>query len=78
MRFDDEVDHAVLMPEATTYYANIVMPLWMSVARAFKALEDVDIEIIAPSHGARARMLLKWYKMVFIPAASLRLFYWNC
>jgi flavorubredoxin len=50
-RFDDEVDQAVLMQEATTYYANIVMPLWMSVSRAFKALEGVDVRIIAPSHG---------------------------
>ena len=50
-RFDDEVDLAVLMQEATTYYANIVMPLWMSVSRAFKALEGLDIEVIAPSHG---------------------------
>ena len=50
-RFDDEVDQAVLMQEATTYYANIVMPLWMSVSRAFKALEGVDMRIIAPSHG---------------------------
>lgn len=50
-RFDDEVDAAVLMQEAETYYANIVMPLWMSVGRAFKALEGLDIDMIAPSHG---------------------------
>jgi flavorubredoxin len=50
-RFDDEVDEAVLMQEATTYYANIVMPLWMSVGRAFKSLEGLDIDMIAPSHG---------------------------
>ena len=50
-RFDDEVDSAVLMQEAETYYANIVMPLWMSVGRAFKALEGLDIDMIAPSHG---------------------------
>ena len=50
-RFDDEVDQAVLMQEATTYYANIVMPLWMSVSRAFKALGGVDLKVIAPSHG---------------------------
>ncbi len=50
-RFDDEVDQAVLMQEAETYYANIVMPLWMSVGRAFKALEGVEIDMIAPSHG---------------------------
>ncbi|UCH58212.1 MAG: FprA family A-type flavoprotein [Candidatus Bathyarchaeota archaeon] len=50
-RFDDEVDEAVLMQEAATYYANIVMPLWMSVGRALKALGGVDVEMIAPSHG---------------------------
>jgi flavorubredoxin len=50
-RFDDEVDQAVLMQEAETYYANIVMPLWMSVSRAFKSLEGVEIDMIAPSHG---------------------------
>jgi flavorubredoxin len=50
-RFDDEVDQAVLLQEAETYYANIVMPLWMSVGRAFKSLEGVKIDMIAPSHG---------------------------
>jgi flavorubredoxin len=50
-RFDDEVDQGVLMQEAATYYANIVMPLWMSVSRAFKAVEGLDIDMIAPSHG---------------------------
>jgi len=50
-RFDDEVDHAVLMQEAAKYYANIVMPLWRSVSRAFKALDGLDIDMIAPSHG---------------------------
>ena len=65
-RFDDEVDQAVLMQEATIYYANIVMPLWMSVSRAFKALEGVDIEVIAPSHGIIWRgnpgMILETYQ----------------
>jgi flavorubredoxin len=51
MRFDDDVDRAVLMQEAAKYYANIVMPLWMSVKRAFKALEGIEIDMIAPSHG---------------------------
>jgi flavorubredoxin len=50
-RFDDEVDQAVLMQEATTYYANIVMPLWRSVSRAFDVVKDLKIKIIAPSHG---------------------------
>jgi len=50
-RFDDEVDHAVLMQEAAKYYANIVMPLWRSVIRAFKLLDGLEIDMIAPSHG---------------------------
>jgi anaerobic nitric oxide reductase flavorubredoxin len=50
-RFDDEVDTAELMQEASTYYANILMPLWRSVSRALKALEGVPLEMIAPSHG---------------------------
>ena len=50
-RFDDEVDQAVLMQEAKTYYANIVMHLWGPIGRALKALEDTEIEMIAPSHG---------------------------
>ena len=50
-RFDDEVDQGVLMQEAATYYANIVMPLWMSVSRAFKAVQGLDIDMIGPSHG---------------------------
>ncbi|MDH5199870.1 MAG: FprA family A-type flavoprotein [Candidatus Bathyarchaeota archaeon] len=65
-RFDDEVDQAVLMQEAAAYYANIVMPLWMSVNRAFKALEGVDIDTIAPSHGviwrSKPGMILEAYK----------------
>ena len=65
-RFDDEVDTAVLMQEAETYYANIVMPLWMSVSRAFKALEGLEINMIGPSHGVIWRgnpgMILEAYQ----------------
>ena len=65
-RFDDEVDQAELMQEASTYYANILMPLWSSVARAIKALEGVPIEMIAPSHGIIWRknpgLILKTYQ----------------
>jgi anaerobic nitric oxide reductase flavorubredoxin len=49
--FDDEVDEAELMQEATTYYANILMPLWRSVSKAVKSLEGIPVEMIAPSHG---------------------------
>jgi flavorubredoxin len=50
-RFDDEVDQGILWQEASRYYANILMPLWRSVGKAIKALEGVQIEMIAPSHG---------------------------
>jgi flavorubredoxin len=50
-RFDDEIDPAVLMHEAATYFANIVMHLSSSVGRALKALEGLEIDMIGPSHG---------------------------
>jgi len=52
-RFDDEVDGAILMEEATKYYANILMPLWKPIARKIEEVVamGVPIKIIAPSHG---------------------------
>jgi len=50
-RFDDEVDHAVVMQEAAKYYANIVMPFWRVVLRALDTLSSLEIGMIAPSHG---------------------------
>ena len=50
-RFNDQVDQDELWQEASTYYANILMPLGRSVGRALKALDGVPIEMIAPSHG---------------------------
>ncbi|UCH32913.1 MAG: FprA family A-type flavoprotein [Candidatus Bathyarchaeota archaeon] len=50
-RFDDEVDQAILMQEAKTYYANIVMHLWRPIKKALVALSEVKIDMIAPSHG---------------------------
>jgi flavorubredoxin len=65
-RFDDEVDEAELMQEALTYYANILMPLWRSVAKAVKSLEGIPIEMIAPSHGVIWRSdpdrIIKYYQ----------------
>jgi flavorubredoxin len=58
-RFDDEVDKTILMHEAKTYYANIVMHLWNPINRALKALEGIEIEMIAPSHGVVWRGDLK-------------------
>lgn len=50
-RFDDEVDPAILMQEAKTYYANIVMHLWAPIRRALTTLQSVEVDMIAPSHG---------------------------
>jgi len=52
-RFDDEVDMHVLMEEAATYYANILMPLAPLITRKIQEVVQMGIPIamIAPSHG---------------------------
>ena len=52
-RFDDEVDEHVLMEEAKTYYANILMPLAPLITRKIQEVVQMGIPIamIAPSHG---------------------------
>lgn len=52
-RFDDEVDEHVLMEEAKTYYANILMPLAPLITRKLEEATQmgVPIAMIAPSHG---------------------------
>jgi anaerobic nitric oxide reductase flavorubredoxin len=52
-RFDDEVDEHVLMEEAITYYANILMPFAPLITRKIQEVVQmgIPIEMIAPSHG---------------------------
>ena len=50
-RFDNEVDMTLVMEEAKSYYANIVMPFGKQVAATLEKASDLDIEIIATSHG---------------------------
>jgi flavorubredoxin len=52
-RFDDEVDEHVLMEEAKTYYANILMLLAPLITRKIQEVVQMGIPIamIAPSHG---------------------------
>ncbi len=50
-RFDDEVDMALVMEEAKSYYANIVVPFGRQVAAALEKTASLDIEMIATSHG---------------------------
>ena len=50
-RFDDELEWGMLQEEAAKYYANIVMPYGDQVKKALAALGELDIDMIAPSHG---------------------------
>jgi len=50
-RFDDEYPHDIILEEARKYYANIVLPYGQQVQAALAAVSNLDIEIIAPSHG---------------------------
>jgi flavorubredoxin len=50
-RFDDELEWGTLQEEAAKYYANIVMPYGDQVKKALAALGELDIDMIAPSHG---------------------------
>jgi flavorubredoxin len=51
VRFDDEYPLDIIMLEARKYYANIVLPYPKPVKNALEAADNLDIEIIAPSHG---------------------------
>jgi len=50
-RYDDELEPGLALAEARTYYANIVLPYGRQVARALAAAAELDIDMIAPSHG---------------------------
>lgn len=50
-RFDDEEPLSVLMQEAKTYYANIVMLYAQPIARVLERAKGLPLEIVAPSHG---------------------------
>jgi flavorubredoxin len=49
--WDDENDKGIILSEAKTYYANIVMPYGKQVQKALKSLESLKVDMIAPSHG---------------------------
>ena len=50
-RFDDEYPVETIFAEAKKYYANIVLPYGVQVQGVLKAVEGLNIEIIASSHG---------------------------
>ncbi len=49
--FDDEVDLAKVMEDAQGYYANILMPFTTQAKKALAIVKELEIELIAPSHG---------------------------
>ena len=50
-RFDHELEWGVLKEESAKYYANIVMPYGSQVEKALSSIQDLEINMIAPSHG---------------------------
>jgi flavorubredoxin len=58
-RFDDQVDLGVLMEEAATYYANIVLPFGNQVKTAYEKVKDLPINMLATSHGLIWRTHIK-------------------
>ena len=62
-RFDDEEPLDVVLQEAKTYYANIVMLYGRPIAQTIAKVAELDIEMIAPSH---------WRNLAEPPERSLR------
>ncbi len=50
-RFADEISADIVFNEAKKYYANIVLPYGHPVQKTLTAAADLDIKMIAPSHG---------------------------
>jgi len=48
--YDDEVGDIVL-PEAKRYYAEIMMPFPVAIQRALDKVKNLELKMIAPSHG---------------------------
>ncbi len=58
-RFDDEEPLDVILEEAKTYYANIVMLYGRPISQTLERAAGLDIEMIAPSHGVIWRSHIK-------------------
>jgi len=50
-RFDDELPVGIVLEEAQKYYGNIVLSYNSQVQKALEAASQLDISMIAPSHG---------------------------
>jgi anaerobic nitric oxide reductase flavorubredoxin len=64
--FEDELDGGQLEYEALRYYSNIVAHYYKSAGKALEKLENLPVEIIAPSHGPVWRKnplrIINWYR----------------
>ena len=58
-RFDDETDLTIALEEAKRYYGNIIMCYGRQAQSAYNIVKDLDVEIIAPSHGIIWRSHIK-------------------
>jgi flavorubredoxin len=58
-RFDDQAPLCILMDEAKTYYANIIMPYARQVAATLETVAGLRINMIAPSHGVVWRCFVR-------------------
>lgn len=58
-RFDDEEPLDVILQEAKAYYANIVMLYGRPIAQTMERAAELQIEMIAPSHGVIWRSHIK-------------------
>jgi flavorubredoxin len=58
-RFDDEEPLDVILEEAKTYYANIVMLYGRPISQTMERAAELEIEMIAPSHGVIWRSHIK-------------------
>ncbi|PLX17431.1 MAG: MBL fold metallo-hydrolase [Candidatus Muiribacterium halophilum] len=56
-RFDDQLDEAIIVQEAEKYYANILTPFSVQVAKLIEGLPDLglDIDILLNDHGPAFR-----------------------
>ena len=62
MRFDDEMDNAIMEEEAAAYYANILLPYSPLVGKLLEKVRGsgLSFDIIAPDHGPIWRSDPSW------------------
>jgi len=58
-RYDEEIQYNILVDELKMYYANIVLPYGSQTQRALKLIRELDIELVAPSHGVMWKKYIK-------------------